>query len=258
MIVDSHCHLDFPDFEGELRDLVARAQAAGVSKMVTICTRLDKFEAVAAITQAHDPIYMAAGIHPHEAGEHGLDAPDVLIKLATKPKMVGIGETGLDFFYDHSPRDEQEVSFRAHIQAARETGLPLIVHTRDAEEDTVRIMQDEARAGAFPGLIHCFTGTDYLRDAALELGCYISASGIATFKKSEALRETLSAVPLDRLLVETDAPYLAPTPHRGKRNEPAYTRHTAEVMAEVFGLSLEDFAAATTANFHRLFTRVPQ
>ena len=258
MIVDSHCHLDFPDFDGDLAEVVTRAQAAGVAKMVTICTRLDKFDAVTSIAQAHAPVYMAVGVHPHAAGDSGLSAPDALIRLSAKPKVVGIGETGLDFFYDHSPREAQELSFRAHIQAAREAGLPLIVHTRAAEEDTLRILQDEAQAGAFASVIHCFTGTNYLRDGALELGCYISASGISTFKRSEALRKTLGGVPLDRLLVETDAPYLAPGPHRGKRNEPAYVRHTAEVLAQVFGLSLEAFAAATTANFHRLFTRVPQ
>lgn len=257
MLVDSHCHLDFPDFEGELDEVVKRAGAVGVTKMVTICTRLDKFAQVRAITQAHPEVYMAAGIHPHEAQEHGLTAPDALLALCEETKMVGVGETGLDFFYERSPKAEQEQSFRVHIDVARQTGLPLIVHTRDAEADTVRILQDEAKSGAFPGEIHCFTGTAYLRDAALELGFYISASGIATFKKSEALRTVLAGVPLDRILVETDAPYLAPTPHRGRRNEPAYTAHTAAVMSQVFGLPLADFAAATTANFHRLFSKVP-
>ena len=258
MIVDSHCHLDFPEFAGQIPQIVERAQAAGVVKIITICTRLNRFAAVTKITQNHAPIYMAAGIHPHEAGEHGLAAPDPLLDLADTPKLVGIGETGLDFFYDHAPRIRQEQSFRAHIQAARVTGLPLIVHTREAEDDTIRILQDEAQAGAFPGLIHCFTGTPKLRDAALELGLYISVSGIATFKKSELLRQTLSAVPLDRLLVETDAPYLAPAPHRGKINEPAYVAHTAAAMAEVLDMKVDAFGQATTENFHRLFTRVPR
>ena len=258
MIVDSHCHLDFPDFEGDLAGVVTRAQAAGVQRMVTICTRLDKFDAVAALTRAHTPIFMAAGVHPHEAGTHGLINPDDLLALCTAPKMVGIGETGLDFFYERSPRMAQEVSFRHHITVARQTQMPLIVHTRDAENDTIRILQDEARAGAYPGLIHCFTGTPYLRDAALELGFYISASGIATFKKSEDLRSALAGVPLDRILVETDAPYLAPMPYRGKTNEPAYVAHTAQAMAGVFDMDFVAFAAQTTDNFHTLFTRVPR
>ena len=258
MIVDSHCHLDFPDFADDLTGVVARAQEAGVHRMVTICTRLEKFDAVAALAAAHDPIYMAAGVHPHESGDHGLQNPEDLLALCTRPKMVGIGETGLDFFYEKSPRAEQETSFRNHIAVCRETQMPLIVHTRDAEDDTIRIMQDEARAGAYPGVIHCFTGTPYLRDAALELGFYISASGIATFKKSEDLRETLSGVSINRILVETDAPYLAPMPHRGKTNEPAYVAHTARHMAEVFGMEFEDFAAQTTENFFRLFNKVPR
>ena len=256
MLVDSHCHLDFPDFEGEHEALIARAKAAGVTKMVTICTTLEAFETVHALT-AHEAVYMAVGIHPHEAEPHGLTNGEELIALTKRPKVVGIGETGLDFFYDKSPRVRQEESFRVHCQVSRETGLPIIIHTRDGEADTVRILQDEMGQGAFTGEIHCFTGSGYLRDACLELGLYISASGITTFKKSEELRETFAAVPIDRVLVETDAPYLAPTPFRGRRNEPAYTAHTAAVMAGVFGLSVDDFAAQTTANFHRLFTRVP-
>ena len=256
-MIDSHCHLDFPQFQQCLPEVVARAQAAGVAKMLTICTRLDRFDQVVGIVEAHDSLYMGLGVHPHEAGAHGLTGSEALLALAKHEKVVGIGETGLDFFYDHAPRAQQEVSFRAHIQAARVSGLPLIVHTRDAEADTIRILQDEARAGAFPGLIHCFTGTADLRDAALELGLYISVSGIATFKKSTQLRETLAAVPLNRLLIETDAPYLAPAPHRGKTNEPAFVVHTAAALAETFGLPLEEFAQATTDNFHRLFRRVP-
>ena len=257
MLIDSHCHLDFPDFKDDLPAVVARAEAAGVMKMLTICTRFDRFEHVKKIADTYGPIYMAAGIHPHEAGEHGLTDPRQLIDLCTAPKMVGIGETGLDFFYEHSPKLEQEISFRAHIEAAQHTGLPLIVHTRDGEGDTIRILQDMAKSGPYSGLIHCFTGSSYLRDAVLELGMYISISGIATFKKSAELRQILSRVPPDRVLVETDAPYLAPVPNRGRRNEPAFTHHTAAAMALAFDMSFDDFARATTANFHRLFTKVP-
>ncbi len=257
MLIDSHCHLDFPDFAETLDDVVARAGAAGVEKIVTICTRLDKFEAVKAMIGRHKGVYMAAGVHPHEAGEAGLKDPETLKSLCAEPQVVGVGETGLDYFYARSPRRAQQDSFRAHISVSRTMGLPLIVHTRDAEADTAQILQDEARRGPFPGLIHCFTGTSYLRDAALELGFYISVSGIATFKKSEELRQTLAGVPVDRILVETDAPFLAPMPHRGKTNEPAFLVHTAQKMAEVFQMTAREFAAQTTANFHRLFTKVP-
>ncbi len=257
MLIDSHCHLDFSDLAETLGEVVARAGAAGVQKIVTICTRLDKFEAVKALADRYEGIYMTAGVHPHEAGEAGLDDPEHLKSLCTLPQVVGVGETGLDYFYARSPQRAQQGSFRAHISVSRDTGLPLIVHTRDAEADTVQILQDEARRGSFAGLIHCFTGTPYLRDAALELGLYISVSGIATFKKSEDLRQTLAGVPLNRILLETDAPFLAPMPHRGKTNEPSFLVHTAKKMAEVFHMSACEFASQTTANFHRLFTKVP-
>lgn len=256
-LVDSHCHLDFPEFAPEIDAVIARARAAGVAKMVSISTRLSTFPNVRAIAEAHDDVYCSVGVHPHEAEEEGAEASaEKLIKLAEHPKAVGIGETGLDFYYEHSPRPEQEAAFRAHIAAARETGLPVIVHTRDAEADTARVLRDEMEKGAFTGLIHCFTSSRQLADVALELGLYISFSGIVTFKKADDLREVARIVPDDRILVETDAPFLAPVPYRGKRNEPAFVVQTARTLAEVRGVSEAEIAAQTTANFARLFTRV--
>ncbi len=257
MLVDSHCHLDFPDFAGELDAVLARARNAGVAKMVTIGTRLSKWDGVRAIAERYDNVWCTVGIHPHEAGNE----PDVdartLIDLAAHPKVVGIGETGLDFYYDSSPRDAQERSFRAHIAAARETGLPLVVHTRDADDRTAAILAEEQGRGRFTGLLHCFTSGRALAEAAVGMGLYISLSGIVTFKNAGDLRETARQVPLDRLLVETDAPYLAPVPFRGKRNEPAFVAETARAVAALREIAPEALAAATTANFHRLFTRVP-
>ena len=255
MLVDSHCHLDHEKIEGDPQELIQRARDAGVEHIVSIATKLENFARVKAIVAPHPDVSMAVGVHPHSAGEAGLYDTKALLELCQDPDVVGIGETGLDYFYDYGPVADQKRNFEVHIEASQETGLPLIVHTREAEDDTIRILQDEAQAGAFPGLIHCFTGTPKLRDAALELGLYISVSGIATFKKSELLRQTLSAVPLDRLLVETDAPYLAPPPFRGKRNEPSYVAHTARKGAEVFGMDYADFAAQTEANFERLFSK---
>ena len=253
-LVDSHCHLDFPDFAEELDQVVARAGEAGISHMVTICTHLSRFDGVRAIAERYDNVFCSVGIHPHEAGSEKEVSVDELCELASHPKVVGIGETGLDFYYEHSPRDVQERQFRTHIRAARETGLPLIVHTRDADDETVKVMQDEhAQGGPFPGLIHCFSGGARLAEQALELGFYISFSGIVTFNKAEALREVASGVPRDRLLVETDSPYLAPVPNRGKRNEPAFTAFTAETVAKCQGASRAEIAEATTANFFRLF-----
>ncbi|GAB4190166.1 MAG: TatD family hydrolase [Thalassobaculales bacterium] len=257
MLVDSHCHLDFPNFAGELDAVLARARNAGVAKMVTIGTRLSKWDGVRAIAERYDNVWCTVGIHPHEAGNE----PDVdartLIDLAAHPKVVGIGETGLDFYYDSSPRDAQERSFRAHIAAARETGLPLVVHTRDADDRTAAILAEEQGRGRFTGLLHCFTSGRALAEAAVGMGLYISLSGIVTFKNAGDLRETARQVPLDRLLVETDAPYLAPVPFRGKRNEPAFVAETARAVAALREIAPEALAAATTANFHRLFTRVP-
>ncbi|HTT82429.1 MAG TPA: TatD family hydrolase [Rhizomicrobium sp.] len=255
MLVDSHCHLDFPDFAAELPDVVARAKAAGVGVCVTIGTKLSQFAPVAAVAARFPNVYCTVGSHPHEAEHEPLAGPAPLLEWAQQPKVVGIGESGLDYYYEHSPRAQQQANFRAHIAAARELELPLIVHTRDAEDDTIEILREEMGQGAFTGLIHCFTGTARLAEAARDLGFYISASGIMTFKKSDALREVLKTVPLDRLLVETDAPYLAPMPHRGKRNEPAFVVHTAARLAELKGVSADELARATTGNFFRLFTR---
>jgi TatD DNase family protein len=255
MLVDSHCHLDFPEFAPELDAVVARARDAGVQTCVSIGTTLAKFPQVLAVAERFENIWCSVGVHPHEAEPELLDGPAPLIERAQHPKVVGIGETGLDFYYNHSQREPQITNFRAHIAAARELKLPVIVHTRNADTETVEILRDEMGKGTFIGLIHCFTGTQMLADAALELGFCISVSGIATFKKSEELRAILKTVPLDRLLVETDAPYLAPMPHRGKRNEPAFVANTAAMLAELKGVSGEKLATATTDNFFRLFTK---
>lgn len=255
MLIDSHCHLDYLAREGEMEPAVERARAAGLGGMLTISTTLSGFPDVLAIAERYDDVWCSVGVHPHEAEEEGQETADRLVKLTDHSKVVGIGETGLDYYYEHSPREAQQRSFRAHIAAARQTGLPLIVHTRDAEADTIGILQEEMAAGAFTGVIHCFSSDKALAEAALALGLYISVAGIVTFKKAEAIREAVEAVPLDRLLVETDAPYLAPVPLRGKRNEPANVVHTAAKVAELKGLTPEALAAATTENFHRLFAR---
>jgi TatD DNase family protein len=255
MLVDSHCHLDFPEFAPELDAVVARAKDAGVGACVSIGTTLEKFPQVRAIAERFADVWCSVGIHPHEAEKEPLADAAPLIERANHSKVVGIGESGLDFYYNHSPREPQIANFRAHIAASRELKLPLIVHTRDAEDETIRVLRDEMGKGAFTGLIHCFTGTKKLADAALGLGFCISVSGIATFKKSEELRSVLKDVPLDRLLVETDAPYLAPMPHRGKRNEPSFVVNTAAALATLKGVSADELARATTDNFFRLFTK---
>jgi TatD DNase family protein len=255
MLVDSHCHLDFPEFAPELDAVVSRANEAGVRTCVTIGTTLAKFPRVQEVAEQFDNVWCSVGIHPHEAKVEPLANAAPLLERAQHPKVVGIGETGLDYYYEHSPREAQIANFRAHIAAARELKLPLIVHTRDAEGDTIDILREEMEQSAFTGLIHCFTGTRALAEAALDLGFYISASGIATFRKSDELRSLLKDVPLDRLLVETDAPYLAPMPHRGKRNEPAFVKNTAAMLADLKGVAFEEFATATTENFFRLFTK---
>lgn len=255
MLIDSHCHLDFPELADDEAGVLARARTAGVAGMLTIGTRLDQFERVRAIAERHDNVWCSVGVHPHEAKDEGQRTPDRLIEATHHPKVVGIGETGLDFYYAHSPRDEQAESFRAHIAASRTTGLPLIVHTRDADRETIDILEEEAGKGSFPGLIHCFSSSAEVARHALALGLYISISGIVTFKAAESLRTVVRDIPLDRLLVETDSPYLAPIPKRGKTNEPAYVAHTAAKVAELKSVGIAELEAATTANFFRLFTK---
>lgn len=254
-LVDSHCHLDYLERDGDIEPVVARALSAGVGTLVTICTKLSEFDRIEAIARRFPRVYCSVGVHPHEAGKEGQQTPDRLIELAGHDKVVGIGETGLDYFYEHSPRDAQQTSFRAHIAAARETGLPLIVHARDADDDTVAVLKDEYARGAFPGVIHCFTAGPALAKAALEIGFYISLAGIVTFKRADDLRATVADVPLDRILVETDSPYLAPVPKRGKTNEPANVVYTADALAKICGVEAAEFADLTTDNFFRLFTR---
>lgn len=255
MLVDSHCHLDFPDFADDLDGVVSRAGEAGVGTLLTICTHVTKFDQVLAVAERYDNVFCTVGIHPHNAETEPEVTADRLVELARHPKVVGFGETGLDYFYEHSPREAQRKSFRAHIEAARRTGLPVVVHTRDADDDTVAILQEESRKGAFPGLIHCFSSSRELAEKALEIGFYISISGIVTFKTAEDLRAVVADVPADRLLVETDAPYLAPVPMRGKRNEPAFTAHTAACVAGLKAMDSAAFDDLTTANFFRLFTK---
>lgn len=255
MLIDSHCHLDFPDFTGDLDAVVARAKAAGVGAMLTIGTRLAKAEQVIAVAERYDNIWCTVGIHPHEAEAEAAVQVETLIALASHPKVVGIGETGLDYYYEHAPRAAQKANFRTHIAAARATGLPLIVHARDADADTAAILTEEMAQGAFSGLIHCFTSGAALAETALALGLSISFSGIVTFKTAGALRAVAATVPDDRLLVETDAPYLAPVPHRGRRNEPAFVADTARLVAELRGTPPAALARQTTDNFRRLFAK---
>ncbi|MEL6838072.1 MAG: TatD family hydrolase [Pseudomonadota bacterium] len=252
-IVDSHCHLDFPDFDAERPAVIARAIEAGVERMVTICTKLRLEPQVRAIAEAYDPVFYAAGTHPMSVADEPMASVDDLIRLADHPKFVGIGETGLDYHYTSESAAIQQTSLRIHIAAARETKLPLIIHARAADQDMTRILQEEYQNGAYTCVMHCFSSGAELAKTALDLDFYLSMSGIATFPKSQELRDIFASAPLDRVLVETDSPYLAPPPYRGKRNEPAYTAHTARVGADIFDVSYADFAAQTTANFDRLF-----
>jgi TatD DNase family protein len=252
VLVDSHCHLDFPDFAAERAAVIARARAAGVATMLTIGTRLDEFSGVRAIAEADDDIWCSVGAHPHEAADHAELRADQLIALAAHPKVVGIGETGLDFHYDLSPRPVQERIFRTHLAASRATGLPPIIHAREADNDIARILDEERPP---PGVLHCFSSGRGLAETALNLGFFISISGIVTFKNAEELRAIVRDLPLDRLLVETDSPYLAPVPYRGKRNEPALVAATAAAVAALKAIELQALAAATTANFFRLFAK---
>ncbi len=254
-ITDSHCHLDFPDFADELPGVVERAQESGVHRMVTICTRLRLEPQVRAIAEAIDPVFYAVGTHPMSAAEEPMATVDDLVELARHPKLVGIGESGLDYHYTAESKAVQQESLRVHIEAARMTGLPLIIHSRDADDDMARILTDEYTSGAYSCVMHCFSSGRALAETAVGLGFYLSMSGIAAFPKSADLRDIFAAAPLDRILVETDAPYLAPPPYRGKRNEPGYTVHTAKVGADLFGLDYADFARQTEQNFERLFTK---
>ncbi len=258
MLVDSHCHLDFSDFASELDAVVARARAAGIGRIVTISTRVKKHAQVLAIAEKFPDVFCSVGTHPHSAQEElDITAKD-LINRAQHPKIVAVGETGLDYHYQNSPRDTQARSFREHIAAARTTGLPLVIHSRECDDDMARLLVDEMGKGAFPAVLHCFTGGRDLALKAIELGLYISFTGILTFKNSGALREIAAELPADRIMVETDAPYLAPGPYRGKRNEPAYVVETARVLAETRSVSADELARQTTENFFRLFSKVPR
>lgn len=255
-LVDSHCHLDFPDFEGERDALVARAADAGVKLMVTISTHVGRIARLTAIAEAYPGVYASVGTHPLNAAEEPDIATGELVRLSRHPRIVAIGETGLDYFHDRAPHDVQAAVFRRHIAAARETGLPLVIHSRDADADMAGILEDEAGKGAFPFILHCFSSGAALAETGVALGGHISFSGILAFGRSDALRAIAADVPMDRLLVETDAPYLAPPPYRGKRNEPAYVTHTAEALAEVKGVDLDTIARVTSDNFFRLFGKV--
>lgn len=258
MLVDSHCHLDFPDFAGDLDALVARARAAGVGRLVSISTRVRKFEPLLALAERYADVFCTIGTHPHHAAEESDVTTADLVARSRHPKVVGIGEAGLDYHYDFSPRGLQDRGFRRHIAAARETGLPLVIHTREADDDTQAILDEEMGKGAFSAVLHCYTGGLELAQRAVELGLYVGFTGIVTFKKSDELRAIAAALPIERILIETDAPYLAPGKYRGKRNEPAYVGEVAKTLAEVRGVSADEMARQTTENFFRLFAKVPR
>jgi TatD DNase family protein len=255
MIVDSHCHLDFPQLAEQEDEVVARAQAAGVGLMVTIGTRRERWDEAVAIALRHPAVVCAVGVHPHEAGKEGLDDPGPLLERARHPKVVAIGESGLDYFYDKAPRDRQAASFRTHARAARETGLPLVVHTRDADEDTMAILEAEMAAGPFTGVIHCFSSGRRLAERAVAIGLHLGIGGMLTFKRSDEIRAIVKDMPLERLILETDSPYLAPVPMRGKTNEPAFTAHVARLLAELKGVELAELEAMTTETFFALFRK---
>ncbi|MDY0957410.1 TatD family hydrolase [Sphingomonas sp. CFBP8993] len=255
MLADSHCHLNYKGLVEDQAGILARARDRGVTAMLNISTRESEWDAVIATAEREADVWATVGIHPHEADAHSYVDTAKLVERAAHPRVVGIGESGLDYYYDHSDRERQQASFRAHIAACRETGLPLVVHTRDAEEDTVAILTEEMGKGAYPGVIHCFTASGDFADKALSLGFYISISGIVTFKNAKDLQETAARLPLDRLLIETDAPFLAPVPHRGKTGEPAFVADTAKFLAELRGETVETLTKATAENFHRLFAK---
>ena len=257
MLVDSHCHLDFPDFTDDLDGIVERAAAAGIGRIVTISTRVRRLAALLAITERFPDVYCSVGTHPHQADEEDGISSDELIGLTGHPKVVALGEAGLDYFYQHGSRETQERGFRAHIAAARATGLPLVIHTREADEDCGHILEDEMAKGSFRAVLHCYTGGRDLAMRAISLGLSISFTGILTFKNSQALRDLAAELPADRIMVETDSPFLAPGKFRGKRNEPSYVVEVAKVLADTRGVSLEEIARQTTQNFFRLFSKVP-
>jgi TatD DNase family protein len=256
MLVDSHCHLDFPDFDEDRDAVVARARTAGVGVMVTISTRVRQFEALKSMAGRYERVYCSVGTHPHHADEELDVTADDLARLAGDPIVVAIGEAGLDYHYDNAPRDAQAEGFRRHIAAARKTQLPLVIHARDADDDIVAILTEEMGKGTFPAILHCFSSGVELARQGVALGCYVSLSGILTFKRSDELRAIAEELPLERLLVETDAPYLAPVPYRGRRNEPAYVIETARLLADVKALAPDVLASATTDNFFRLFNKI--
>lgn len=258
MLIDTHCHLDFPDFEAERDAIVERARAAGVGQLITISTRVKRFDTILAIAEAYPNVFCSVGTHPHNADEELDITVEDLVRLSAHPKVVAIGEAGLDYFYDNAPRDAQVEGLRRHIAAARETGLPLVIHSRSADEDMAAILAEETGKGAFPFLLHCFSSGPELARIGVELGGYVSFSGILTFPKSEELREIAKTVPHDRMIVETDAPYLAPKPFRGKRNEPAYVAHTADVLADTIGVTKDEIATLTTENALRIFSKMPR
>ncbi len=255
MLVDSHCHLNFPDFREDLDDVVKRARDNGVGVMQTICTEMAEFDEVYGITERYKDIYCSVGVHPNDSGAADVVSAEELLAKTSLPNVIGIGETGLDYHYERSDKDTQKKSFREHIKASRESGLPVIIHSRDADEDTVEILKQEMSEGYFKGLIHCFTSSKYLADESIKLGLYISLSGIISFKNATSIREAVMDVPMDRLLVETDAPYLAPIPHRGKRNEPSFVKHTNKILAELKQMPEEFCATITTKNFFTLFDK---
>jgi len=258
MLVDSHCHLDFPDFEEDREAVLARAREAGIGTIVTISTRVRRYRELKALVEGHDRLYCSIGTHPHNAAEEPEVTADDLVAISADPKVVAIGEAGLDYHYDNSPREAQRAGFLNHIAAARRTGLPLVIHAREADADIAAILIEETARGPFPAILHCFSSGRDLALVGIKLGLYVSFSGIVTFRNSAALRAIAAELPLDRLLVETDAPFLAPVPHRGRRNEPAFVTETAKVVASTRGISFETLAAATTENFFRLFKKVPR
>ena len=257
MLVDSHCHLDFDDFAADRAGVIRRAREAGVGAMVTISTRVRRFDALRAIIEAHPEVYASIGTHPHNAAEEPDVTRDDLLRIAEHPRVVAIGEAGLDYHYDNAPRDAQERGLRTHIAAARDSGLPLVIHARSADDEMIRVLEEETARGAFPAVLHCFSSGEELAQRGIALGLYVSFSGILTFKNSQAIRDIAAWVPEDRILVETDAPFLAPMPHRGQSNEPAFVAHTAAVLAELRGWSPAQTAERTTRNFARLFRKVP-